>query len=81
MTLFVCAVILMSDEQRMLISTLLVASNESLTDLNQPLFFYIALFFSGIGLVIGLIGLIGCWAAFINKFCVLYIVSIYGIFL
>lgn len=66
----------MSDEPRMLVSTLLVASNESLAELSQPLFFYIAIIVSCIGIIIALIGFIGCWAAFINKFCILFVVSI-----
>ncbi|GLV31995.1 Tetraspanin 68C [Carabus blaptoides fortunei] len=64
--------LLLCDSDRVLLSRLLVPGPASLTDdLPQPLFYYFALGVIALGLVLCLAGVMGCWAACIDSYCML----------
>lgn len=47
-------------------------------DLPQPLFYYIALGIITLGLILCLAGVMGCWAACIDSYCVLTLVCFHS---
>ncbi|GAB0090175.1 Tetraspanin [Sergentomyia squamirostris] len=64
---------LFTDNPRILLSRLLGATSDQLSDLPQPLFFYIALGLAGAGFIAICSALIGCWAACSGTYCILSI--------
>lgn len=69
---------LLADDKRILLSRLLGPG-----DINpyQPLFYYLAFAFVGLGFLITLTGLLGCWATCLYNRCVTILVSVNAIFL
>lgn len=56
-------------------SRLLCAGSEQMSDLAQPLFYYVALGLAAAGAVALLASMIGWWVVFLNTYCMLSIVS------
>ncbi len=65
---------LLMDEQRVLLSRLLIVGNNKL-DLPEPLFYYIAMGLAIAGVVALIASMIGWWAACLNTYCLLSIVK------
>ena len=63
------------DEPRVLLSRLLIIGNDKL-DLPEPLFYYIAVGLTFAGIVALIASMIGWWAACLNTYCLLSIVSL-----
>lgn len=63
------------DEPRVLLSRLLIIGNDKL-DLPEPLFYYIAVGLTFAGIVALIASMIGWWAACLNTYCLLSIVSV-----
>lgn len=66
--------ILFTDTNEILLSRLIGASSETLLNLSQPFFYYIALGLAIGGLIAILASFIGWWATCLNNYCVLSIV-------
>lgn len=66
--------ILFTDSNRILLSRLISASSETLSNLSQPFFYYIALGLAVAGLIAIFASFIGWWATCLNNYCVLSIV-------
>uniref|UniRef100_U5EX76 Putative tetraspanin n=1 Tax=Corethrella appendiculata TaxID=1370023 RepID=U5EX76_9DIPT len=69
---------LFTDGPRVLLSRLLITSSDHshkspLTELPQPLFYYVAFGLTAAGLVAVLAAMLGCWASCMNTYCVLSI--------
>ncbi|XP_058458271.1 CD151 antigen-like isoform X3 [Malaya genurostris] len=66
-----------TDAPRILLSRLLISSSEqhrtALSELEQPLFYYVALGLTTAGLVAITASLLGCWATCMNTYCILTI--------
>lgn len=68
---------LFTDPPRILMSRLLCAGSEHMSDLPQPLFYYVALGLAGAGAIALLASMIGWWVVCLNTYCMLSLVSIY----
>ncbi|XP_053670444.1 CD151 antigen [Anopheles nili] len=66
---------LFTDAPRILLSRLLISSSDQhrtpLSELEQPLFYYVAFGLTSAGLVAIIASLLGCWATCMNTYCVL----------
>lgn len=69
--------LLLCDSSRILLSRLLVPGPSSWTEsLPHPLFYYFSLGVICLGLILCFAGVIGCWAACLDNYCVLTVVSV-----
>lgn len=69
--------LLLCDSSRILLSRLLVPGPVSwIETLPHPLFYYFALGVICLGLVLSFSGVLGCWAACLDSYCILTVVSI-----
>lgn len=66
---------LFTDPPRILMSRLLCAGSQQLSDLPQPLFYYVALGLAGAGAVALLASMIGWWVVCLNTYFMLSLVS------
>lgn len=62
----------MIDSNRILMSRLLGPEE---TQLNQPLFYYLAFAIIAVGFLIAIVGLFGCWASCLYNCCITASVS------
>lgn len=67
--------LLLCDSSRILLSRLVVPGPASLTKLSQPLFYYFSIGIICLGLILCIAGIIGCWAACLDNYCIFTVVS------
>ncbi|XP_053687450.1 CD151 antigen [Sabethes cyaneus] len=76
-TLLATGFYMFTDAPRILLSRLLISTTEqhrtALSELEQPLFYYVALGLTIAGLVAITASLLGCWASCMNTYCILTI--------
>ncbi|KAL9703454.1 hypothetical protein quinque_006972 [Culex quinquefasciatus] len=76
-TLLATGFYMFTDGPRILLSRLLISATEqhktALSELEQPLFYYVALALTIAGLIAITAALLGCWASCMNTYCVLTI--------
>lgn len=64
--------LLLADSDRILLSRLLGSSD---VHPEQPIFYYVALVIVGIGFIIAITGILGCWASCLYNCCITAAVS------
>lgn len=68
--------LLFMNSDQIILSKLLQVTNERLSELSEPLFYYVSLGLTLVGLVVSFSAIIGCWTIYgSNNYCTLSIVS------